>query len=130
MRAVLIADPSAEARSTVEGALCSIGPHSVTHASDGDAFERTFFEGGPFDLVVCRAVIGARSGLQVLARARAAGRRSSFIIYSSLDGSWLRVFVSDAHQTVLSSRALSLDGLSELAAGLLEVQSLAAGGPE
>jgi DNA-binding NarL/FixJ family response regulator len=98
----------------------------VTHASDGDALEQTFFDDGPFDLVVCRALLGARSGLQVLAKARSEGKRASFIVYSSLDTAWLRVFVSDAQHTVLSSRVVSLDGLSELARGMVESQRHAA----
>ncbi|HVU00114.1 MAG TPA: response regulator [Polyangiaceae bacterium] len=117
---VLIADTSAESRSTLEAALSSLGPQTVTHAADGDELERRFFEDGPYDLVVCRALLGARSGLQVLARARTAGKRASFIVYSSLDGPWLRVFVSDAESTVLSSRVVSLEGVAQLAAGMLE----------
>ena len=119
-RTVLIADTSREARASIEKALESLGPQAVTHAADGDELERIFFNQGPFDLVVCRALLGARSGLQVLAKARSGGRRASFIVYSSLDTAWLRVFVSDAESTVLSSRVVSLEGLSELAAGMLE----------
>lgn len=117
---VLIADTSGESRATLEQALSSLGPQKVAHAGDGDELERMFFDEGPHDLVVCRALLGARSGLQVLARARNAGRRASFIVYSSLDGPWLRVFVSDAESTVLSSRVVSLEGVAQLAAGMLE----------
>jgi CheY-like chemotaxis protein len=117
---VLIADTSAESRTTLEQALASLGPQKVAHAGDGDELERLFFDEGPHDLVVCRALLGARSGLQVLARARTAGKRASFIVYSSLDGPWLRVFVSDAENTVLSSRVVSLEGVAQLAAGMLE----------
>jgi CheY-like chemotaxis protein len=119
-RSVLIADTSHDARASIEKALRNLGPQEVRHATDGDELERIFFDEGPFDLVVCRALLGARSGLQVLAKARSGGRRASFIVYSSLDAAWLRVFVSDAESTVLSSRVVSLDGLSELAAGMLE----------
>lgn len=118
--AVLIGDTSHEARVSIEQALASLGAHEIAHAANGDDLERLFFSAGPFDLVVCRALLGARSGLQVLAKARAAGRRASFIVYSSLDSAWLRVFVSDAGSTVLSSRVVSLEGLSELALGMLE----------
>ncbi len=119
--AVLLADTSADARKLIETALAPLGPLSVTHVDEGDALERTFFEEGPYDLVVCRALLGARSALQVVARARALGRRASFIVYSSLDGPWLRVFVSDSEGTVLSSRVVSLDGMAHLAEGMLEV---------
>jgi CheY-like chemotaxis protein len=117
---VLLADTSADARKLLETSLLPLGPQSVTHVEEGDALERTFFEEGPYDLVVCRALLGARSALQVVARARALGRRASFIVYSSLDGPWLRVFVSDSEGTVLSSRVVSLDGLAHLAEGMLE----------
>lgn len=116
---VLLADTSAEARAVVEQALSPLGAQIVTHAEDGDTFERLFFEKASYDLVVCRALLGARSGLQVLARARSRGRRASFIVYSSLEGPWLRVFVSDSGATVLSSRVVSLAGLAELAQGML-----------
>lgn len=118
--AVLLADTSGEARQLLEGALTPLGPQSVTHVEDGDELERLFFEKGPYDLVVCRALLGARSALQVVARARSLGRRASFIVYSSLDGPWLRVFVSDSEGTVLSSRVVSLEGLAHLAEGMLE----------
>jgi DNA-binding NarL/FixJ family response regulator len=118
--AVLIADTSEGSRTTLEQALVTLGPQAVSHAADCDELERLFFDQGPYDLVVCRALLGARSGLQVLARARSAGQRASFIVYSSLDGPWLRVFVSDAESTVLSSRVVSLEGVAQLAAGLLE----------
>jgi CheY-like chemotaxis protein len=117
---VLLADTSADARTLLEGALAPLGPQKVTHVDEGNDLERLFFEEGPFDLVVCRALLGARSALQVVARARALGRRASFIVYSSLDGPWLRVFVSDSEGTVLSSRVVSLDGLAHLAEGMLE----------
>jgi CheY-like chemotaxis protein len=121
--AVLIADTSVEARTALERALEGLGPQRVAHAGDGDELEHLFFDRGPYDLVVCRAVLGARSGLQVLAKARADRRRGSFIVYSSLDGPCLRVFVSDADSTtVLSSRVVSLAGLAELAAGMLEAK--------
>src|SRR5207344_917788 len=86
---VLLADTSPDARMLLEGALAPLGAQSVTHVSEGDDLERQFFEAGPYDLVVSRALLGARSALQVVARARALGRRASFIVYSSLDGPWL-----------------------------------------
>jgi len=119
---ILIADTAPEARATLEKALAYVRPHVVTHAADGDELERLFFRSGPFDLVACRALLGSRSGLQVLAKARSNGQRAAFIVYSSLESMWLRVFVSDAESTVLSSRVVSIDGLAELAAGMLESQ--------
>jgi CheY-like chemotaxis protein len=119
---LLVADSNSEARATIEQALAPISPRVVVHAGDGDELERVFFKQGPHDLVVCRAVLGARSGLQILAKARARGTRASFIVYSSLDGPWLRVFVSDAQGTVLSSRVVSLEGLAHLAGGMLDAR--------
>jgi CheY-like chemotaxis protein len=119
-QALLIADTSEESRVTLGAALSGLGAERMAYASSGDELERIFFQQGPFDLVVCRALLGARSGLQVLAKARSRGRRGSFIVYSSLDGLWLRVFVSDAESTVLSSRVVSLEGLAHLAEGMIE----------
>lgn len=114
---LLLADADPEARSAVEHALSSLGACTVTHAASADEIERTYFGDGPFDLVVCRADIGARSGL--LARARSSGRAGSFIVYSDV-GPWLRVFVSDCRSTLLSTRVVSMENLSGLAAGMLE----------
>jgi len=119
---VLLADTNTHARELLQGALASLGPQSITHVEEGDELERLFFEEGPYDLVVCRALLGARSALQVVARARSLGRRASFIVYSSLDGPWLRVFISDSEGTVLSSRVVSLEGLAHLAEGMLEAR--------
>lgn len=118
---MLVADPSSDTRDKLEHVLSGLGPQIVVHAGTAQEFERRFADGGPYDLVVCRALIGRRSGLQVLARARSGGSRSSFIVYPSLDGAWLRVFVSDVESTVLSSRVVSLEGLAHLAGGLLEL---------
>ena len=63
----------------IEGALAPLGAQCVTHVSEGDDLERQFFEEGPYDLVVSRALLGARSALQVVGRARALGRRASLI---------------------------------------------------
>jgi CheY-like chemotaxis protein len=125
---LLVADTSSEARALLEKILSPIKPKSVTHASDGDELERVFFQQGPHDLVVCRALLGARSGLQILAKARATGTPASFIVYSSLEGPWLRVFVSDAQGTVLSSRVVALEGLPHLALGMLEANRRSSSG--
>lgn len=118
---VLVADPSGDARATLANVLSSLGPQSVSHACSAQEFERLFVQDGPYDLVVCRALLGPRSGLKVLAKARSGGSRASFILYTSLDGAWLRIFVSDVANTVLSSRIVSLEGLASLAGGLLEM---------
>jgi len=118
---VLVADPSSDARDKLEQVLARLGPQVVVHAASAQEFEKLFTDRGPYDLVVCRALLGRRSGLQVLARARSGGSRSSFIVYTSLDGACLRVFVSDVENTVLSSRVVSLEGLAHLAGGLLEL---------
>ena len=118
---VLVADPSGDARQTLANVLSSLGPQRVVHAETAQEFERLFVNDGPYDLVVCRALLGPRSGLKVLAKARSGGSRASFILYTSLDGAWLRIFVSDMANTVLSSRVVSLEGLADLAGGLLEM---------
>lgn len=114
---VLLADTDPSARGAIEEALSGIGERVVTHASCRDELMRLFFEEGPFDLVVCGADIGARSG--IMAKARSSGRTGSFIVYSNV-GPWLRVFVSNGKDTLLSSRVVSLEGLGTLATALLE----------
>lgn len=114
---LLLADADPEARSAVQVALSSLGASTVAHAASVDEIERLYFDDGPFDLVVCRADIGATSGL--LARARSSGRTGSFIVYSDV-GPWLRVFGSDCDSTFLSSRVMPLENLSGFAAGMLE----------
>ena len=118
---VLVADTCSDARTTLEKVLSRLGPQRVVHAGTAQEFERLFTHDGPYDLVVCKALMGQRSGLQVLARARSGGSRASFIVYTSLEGACLRVFVSDVESTVLSSRVVSLEGLAHLAGGLLEL---------
>jgi len=118
---VLVADPSGDAREILANVLSSLGPQRVVHACTAQEFESLFVNDGPYDLVVCRALLGPQSGLKVLAKARSGGSRSSFILYTSLDGAWLRIFVSDMANTVLSSRVVSLEGLASLAGGLLEM---------
>ena len=118
---VLVADTSGDARETLTNVLSSLGPQRVVHACTAQEFERLFVDDGPYDLVVCRALLGPRSGLKVLAKARSGGSRASFILYTSLDGAWLRIFVSDMANSVLSSRIVSLEGLANLAGGLLEM---------
>jgi DNA-binding NtrC family response regulator len=119
----LVADTCGDARQTLANVLSRLGPQDVVHAGTAQEFERLFENHGPYDLVVCRALVGQRSGLQVLAKARSGGSRASFIVYTSLDGAYLRVFVSDVDNTVLSSRVVSLEGLAHLAGGLLEMNS-------
>lgn len=114
---VLLADADSEARSAVQGALSSLGPFTVAHAANAGDLERLFFDDGPFDLVVCRADIGA--GTRLLGRARSSGRTGSFIVYSEV-APWLRVLVSDCDDTILSSRVMPLENLSGLATGMLE----------
>jgi len=118
---VLVADTSVDARDKLEGVLSKLGALEVEHAGTAQEFERLFAGSGSYDLVVCRSLLGRWSGLQVLAKARSGGSRASFIVYTSLDGTWLRVFVSDVDNTVLSSRVVSLEGLAHLAGGLLEM---------
>jgi CheY-like chemotaxis protein len=118
---LLVADPSGEARDSLANVLSTLGPLRVTHAGTAHEFEQLFEGQGPYDLVLCRSLFGHLTGLQVLAKARSAGSRTSFIVYTSLEGTWLRVFVSDVENTVLSSRVVSLEGLAHLAGGLLEM---------
>lgn len=118
---VLLADTSGDARQTLTNVLSSLGPQRLVHACTAQEFERLFVDDGPYDLVVCRALLGPQSGLKVLAKARSGRSRASFILYTSLDGAWLRIFVSDMENAVLSSRIVSLEGLANLAGGLLEM---------
>ncbi len=114
---ILVADSDPESRAAIEASLSGLGTSSLSHAKDGAELEAQFFGPIPFDLVLCRADMGARTSL--LARARSVGRRASFIVYSDV-GPWLRVYVSDSRDTLLSSRVIAIENLASLAAGLLD----------
>jgi DNA-binding response OmpR family regulator len=91
-------------------------------ALDGNALERALTESGPYQLVVASARLPEPSALQVLARVRRAGIRTPFIVVASLSTHErrMRVFVSDAEGTVLSSRVLDDENLAVLVTRLIE----------
>jgi DNA-binding response OmpR family regulator len=93
---------------------------NVREATTGPELEALLREEGPFDLVITNAQLpGGQSGLQVLARLRARGEVTPFIVVTSIHESLLRVFVSDAEGTVLSSRMVDPNNLVALASSLM-----------
>jgi DNA-binding response OmpR family regulator len=92
---------------------------NVREATTGPELEALLREEGPFDLVITNAQLPGQSGLQVLARLRARGEVTPFIVVTSIHESLLRVFVSDAEGTVLSSRMVDPNNLVALASSLM-----------
>lgn len=92
---------------------------NVREATTGVELEALLREDGPFDLVITSSQLPGQSGLQVLARLRARGESTPFIVVTSIHESLMRVFVSDAEGTVLSSRMVDPQNLVALASSLM-----------
>jgi DNA-binding response OmpR family regulator len=116
-RRVILADSDAVQRGWLEPVLPSA--MAVTGVGTGAQLESELLT-GRFDLVIASARLDSDSTLQTLARIRANGDRTPFIVYSSLRESLMRVLVSQVDETLLSSRVLDLDGLASTARMLLD----------
>lgn len=116
---ILLADRDPVVRSQIKPILHALRA-DVSEAESGQHLEDLLRDQGPFDLVITNAQLPVRSGLQVLARCRADGVRTPFIVVTSVHQLLLRVFVSDAEGTVLSSRMVDGDNLATLAGSLIE----------
>ncbi len=92
----------------------------VDEAGDGAELERLLGEDGPFDLVITSSQLPQQSGLSVLTRVRSRGLTTPFVVVSSVHDSLMRVFVSDAEGTVLSSRVVDPENLRTLALNLVD----------
>lgn len=92
----------------------------VHEAEDGAELESMLDRDGPFDLVVTSSQLPIQSGLSVLARARSRGVLTPFVVVTSVHQYLLRVFVSDADGTVLSSRLVDGENLRSLASSLMQ----------
>ena len=116
---ILLADRDPAIRSQIKPILRGLRAE-ISETDSGEHLERLLKHDGPFDLVITNAQLPAQSGLQVLARCRADGVRTPFIVVTSVHRLLLRVFVSDAEGTVLSSRMVDGDNLATLAESLIE----------
>ena len=115
---ILVADPDQQVRDWLRRPLSQLAA-DVCEAKSGLELEAFLRQKGPFDLVITNAQLPAQSGLQVLARARAQGKMTPFIVVTSIYQTLLRVFVSDAEGTVLSSRMVDGENLTVLASTLI-----------
>jgi CheY-like chemotaxis protein len=116
---ILLADRDAAVRNQIKPILRGLHAE-VSETDSGEHLEAILRQEGPFDLVITNAQLPTQSGLQVLARCRAVGVRTPFIVITSVHQLLLRVFVSDAEGTVLSSRMVDGDNLATLAENLIE----------
>jgi DNA-binding NarL/FixJ family response regulator len=116
---VILADPDPVHRAPIERSLSAMVATTVTTVETRAELEQALGREDA-DLVVTTSRLGAESALQVLARARAAGDRTPFVVYSSFHDSLMRVLVSEAEGTLLSSRVVTLPDLAETAAMLVE----------
>jgi DNA-binding response OmpR family regulator len=121
---IIIAESDATTRGWLRPALVGLAAQ-IHEASDGNELERLLDSAGPFDLVITAAQLPIQSGLQVLARARSRGVMTPFVVMTSVHESLLRIFVSDAEGTVLSSRVVDRDNLRSLALSLIEASKSA-----
>lgn len=118
-RRILLAEPEAATRNYVKPILRSLGAE-ITEVFSGAELEEQLVYEGPFSLVVTSAQLPGQTGLQVLARLRSKGDQTPFIVVQSTHQLLMRVFVSDAEGTVLSSRMVDGDNLAVLASSLLD----------
>ena len=116
---ILIADPDPQIRAWLKPPLGNIAS-VVLEAATGPELESLLRAEGPFHLVITNAKLPSQSGVEILARARSSGNRTPFIVVTSIQERLLRVYVSDAEGTVLSSRVLDADNLGVLVATLLK----------
>lgn len=116
---ILLADRDPDIRNRIKPILHGLSA-SVDETDSGQHLEELLRGSGPFDLVITNAQLPVKSGLQVLARCRADGVRTPFIVIQSTHELLLRVFVSDAEGTVLSSRMVDSENLATLATSLIE----------
>lgn len=115
---VLIADADPVARGWLKPIVSHLDAE-ILEVGTGLELQLMLTRKGPFDLVITNARLPAPSGLQVLATVRAAGSSTPFIVVTSFQQNVLRVFVSDAEGTVLSSRVVDADNLGVLARNLI-----------
>jgi CheY-like chemotaxis protein len=124
---IALADGDAKVREWLRQPLSRLTA-SINEATTGAELEALLEDERPFDLVITSAQLpGGRSGLQVLARLRSSGSTTPFIVVTSIHQESLRVFVSDAEGTVLSSRVVDPQNLVGLAASLMPRTSLPGG---
>jgi DNA-binding NtrC family response regulator len=116
-RQVLLADPDPIVRGWLKPVLRPLT--EVVEVTTGEELETALLHGDTVGLVVTNARLHTHSALQSLARVRASGASTPFIVYTSFQEALMRVLVSDVEGTVLSSRIVDLDGLGELARGLM-----------
>jgi len=116
---ILIADPNPQIRAWLKPPLASIASE-VVEATSGPELEALLRSQGPFQLVVTNARLPNQSGVEILARARSSGDRTPFIVVTSFQQRMMRLYVSDAEGTVLSSRVLDADKLAVLVSTLLK----------
>lgn len=114
---LVIGDADPSVLQWLRGVLTPLGAE-VVEVGSGTELE-LHLASNPADLVITNSQLPSGTGLQALARARASGDTTPFIVYTSLQKELLRVFVSDASGTVLSSRVVDSENLVALAEGML-----------
>ncbi len=116
---VVVVDSRAEVRHWIRPALA--GAHAeIIEASTCAQLDTALTSRPTVHLVITASQLSDGSALQVLARARAAGSKTPFVVHTAFHRNLLRIFVSDADGTVLSSRVVDSDNLAALAERLIE----------
>jgi DNA-binding NtrC family response regulator len=114
---ILVAHENAGARLWLVLALRGLG--HVRQVDSGDEVERLALSDYPPSLVVVSASLPDKTGMQVLAAVRAAGRMMPFVIVSDFSAGHVLALVSELHGTRVARRVLGRHGLRLLALRLL-----------
>lgn len=110
---ILLADADACSRAVFHAHLEHTGAELV-EAMDGISVQ-SLIDRSSWDAVVARTQLPRRSGLQVLAAARARGEMVPFVLVHSLHQPLMRVFVNEVGGgSVLATRTLNAQNLRQL----------------
>ena len=123
-RQVLLAGDVTGTVSSLGPALAAVGAR-VRQVRSGAELERVLGREGPFDLVVSAAQLPDKTGLCVLADARATGITAPFVVVVAAYYPRLRVLVSQTGGNVLSSRMLDQNNLVALAREMMRPEGMA-----
>lgn len=119
---IILADSDLTTRSWLGPRIGTRLGAELMEMTSGLELERALTQRGA-DLVITNAQLLGATGLQVLAKLRARGVRTPFIVFSAVQGNLMRVFISDGQGTVLSSRVISSESVADLAQSMMRLEA-------
>jgi DNA-binding NtrC family response regulator len=114
---ILVAHENAGARSWIALALRGLG--DVRQFDSGEDVERLALSEQPPSLAVVSATLPGKTGMQVLAAVRAAGKMMPLVIVSDFSAGHVLALVSELQGTRVARRVLGRHGFRLLALRLL-----------